>query len=138
MITELVRKEKLTYWKELWRQRASSMKPNRIDGTALNGYFREKYAPTQFWDKRFEEVVKFNLSERYGNEAADSSDIVCYSVESDVLVGIDLNTGFFHVESEDIEKCIPIYDDLFVKRGLDDEDLQNYVLTGQYIELSDK
>ena len=83
-------------------------------------------------------VVKWNLTELYGKVAAGTANIICYLVDADVYVGIDLVTGFFHIESKHIEKCIPIYDDLYVKRGLDKSDLQNYVLVGQYMELSDR
>lgn len=58
-------------------------------------------------------------------------------VIDNIYVGIDLDTGFFQVESKDIQRCVPIYDDLFVTRGLSALDLQNYVITGQYIELTD-
>lgn len=40
------------------------------------------------------------------------------------LVGIDLSTGEFHIESENIEEVMPLHDDLFVYRGLDEEDLK--------------
>ena len=32
---------------------------------------------------------------------------------------------------------IPIYDDLFITRGLSKEDLQNYVIVGQFLELKE-
>lgn len=50
-------------------------------------------------------------------------------------MGIDLTTGEFHVESENIEKVIQIYDDLFAYRGLDAADLKNYFLVAEYIKL---
>ena len=53
-----------------------------------------------------------------------------------VLVGIDLCTGEFHVESENIEEVVPIYDDLFAYRGLDEEDLKNIFLVAEYIKLT--
>ncbi|MGN0591534.1 hypothetical protein [Ruminococcus sp.] len=138
MITAPISKDKLDYWKQIWQEKISSLKPNRISGIQLNKYFQNKYSPTLYENKSFQEIVKFNLIERYGEEASSSSNIICYLVNADVYVGIDLGTGFFQVESKDIEKCIPIYDDLYVKRGLDKDDLQNFVLVGQYIELLDR
>ena len=135
MITECVTKERIDYWKQLWQEKVSTLKPNRISGILLKEYFQNKYSPTSFEDKDFLDAVKFNFIERYGEKAADFSNIICYSVDEDVHVGIDLSTGFFHIESNNIEKCISIYDDLYVKRGLDNDDLQNFVLVGQYIEL---
>lgn len=138
MITGPISKNKLDYWKQIWQEKISTLKPNRISGIQLNKYFQKKYSSTFYEDKSFQEIIKLNLIERYGEEVASSSNIVCYLVNEDVYVGIDLSTGFFQVESKDIEKCIPIYDDLYVKRGLDKDDLQNFVLVGQYIELSDR
>lgn len=135
MITAPVTSEQLDYWKQLWKDNISFLKPNRITGTELNDYFQEKYSPTSFEDSDFHEVVKYNLLQRYDDKTVDSPRIICYLVDIDIYVGIDLSTGFFHIESENIEKCIPIYNDLFVKRGLDKDDIQNYVLVGQYIEL---
>ncbi len=137
MITEPVTKEQLDRWKKLWEDNRDSIQTNRITGQELDKYFRKKYLPQIFEDKAFKEAVKENLLNRYGEEAAVSSRIICYLANSDIYVGIDLNTGFFHLESENIEKCVPIYDDLFIKRGLDEADLHNYVLTGQYIELAE-
>lgn len=138
MITAPVSKDKLDRWKQIWQEKAPSMKPNRISGSQLNEYFQGKYSPTLYANKRFQRVVKWNLTELYGKVAAGTANIICYLVDADVYVGIDLVTGFFHIESKHIEKCIPIYDDLYVKRGLDKSDLQNYVLVGQYMELSDR
>ena len=138
MITESVTNKQLEYWKQLWKENISSIKPNQITGAELNDYFQNKYSPTLYENTDFEEVVKFNLLQRYGDTTVVSSRIICYLVNTDIYVGIDLNTGFFHIESKNIEKCIPIYDDLFVKRGLDKNDIQNFVLVGQYIELTEK
>ena len=138
MITEPVTKQKLDYWKQLWIKQKSVIKPNRITGAELNEYFYTKYSPTIIEDRDFKEVVLFNLSQRYDDAETSESDIICYTLETDIYVGIDLKTGFFHIESEHIEKCVPIYDDLFVTRGLSIDDMQNYVLVGQYIELSSK
>ncbi len=138
MITECVTKEKIDYWKQLWQEKISTLKPNRISGSLLKDYFENKYSPTLYENKDFLDAVKFNLIERHGEKASDFSNIICYLVDEDVYVGIDLSTGFFHIESKNIEKCIPIYDDLYVKRGLDKDDLQSFVLVGQYIELLDE
>lgn len=138
MITESVTNKQLKRWKQLWKENISSITPDKISGTELNDYFQNKYSPTLCENTDIEEVVKLGLLQRYGDTAAASSRIICYLVDTDIYVGIDLNTGFFHVESENIEKCIPIYDDLFVKRGLDKNDMQNFVLVGQYIELTEK
>ena len=58
----------------------------------------------------------------------------CYE-KNGVLLGIDLVSGEFFVESRNPEKAAALYDDLFVFRGLDESDLKNDVLVGQYLEL---
>ncbi len=61
--------------------------------------------------------------------------IVAYKAkDSSVLVGIDLVTGFFHIEGKDINRVAEIYDDLFLFRGLDETDIKNYFLVAQYIQ----
>ena len=49
---------------------------------------------------------------------------------------MDLTTGFFQVESEDPAASARVYDDLFVYRGLDAADLENFFLVAQYVTLS--
>jgi hypothetical protein len=56
-----------------------------------------------------------------------------YIFLDDIYVGIDLTSGEFQIECEDINSVIPIYDDLFAFRGLDDDDIQNYFLVAQYL-----
>ena len=47
-------------------------------------------------------------------------------------MGIDLNTGFFQVECEDIDKMKIIWDDLFIVRGLGEEDIENLIRLTDY------
>jgi hypothetical protein len=47
-----------------------------------------------------------------------------------------LISGEFQIECEYVNSIIPIYDDLFVFRGLDNDDIQNYYLVAQYITLT--
>lgn len=134
MITSEVTKEQLQKWQKLFHEKSSVLKPNRISGTELDAYFQKKYIPQILNDNSFKEIISLNSKEQYNETQA--TNINAYII-GEVYVGIDLVTGFFQVESEDIQKCIPIYDDLFVTRGLNASDLQNYVLTGQYIELTE-
>jgi hypothetical protein len=46
----------------------------------------------------------------------------------DIILGIDLETGFFHVEGSSL-----LWDELFAFRGLDEDDLNNYYLVAEYI-----
>ena len=137
MITYKVDENKLRFWKELYEKKSKFLKPNRISGSNLNTYFQDKY-PTQNYDNiKFKEVENLNSKEHFHENAGNINDIFAYKLNGNIYVGIDLKTGFFHIESEDVSKSISIYDDLFITRGLSKEDLQNYVIVGQFLELKE-
>lgn len=131
--------EEITEWKRIFEANHSIMKPNRKNGNEVIRYFKEKY-PYQFLDNaKFQEVVAQNI---LMNEISRSKlpngvlpNIQSYQID-DVLIGIDLISGEFHMECENMEKCVPIYDDLFVYRGLDEEDLKNFFLVAEYVRLT--
>ncbi len=135
MITRPITKKQLAVWQSLWQQRRADMQPNRISGVQLNAYFREKYQPQPFENTAFAEVVRRNITEYTG--VSINPEIVTYQLHDTILIGIDLLTGYFHVESEDTAAMAAIWDDLFVARGLSETDLENYVLTAQYILLKE-
>ena len=62
-------------------------------------------------------------------------DVRCYRT-GNALVGIDLVSGAFHVEAVDMAEAIPVYNDLFVFRGLSEDDLKNFVLVAEYVRLT--
>ena len=62
-------------------------------------------------------------------------DIRCYRT-GNALVGIDLVSGAFHVEAVDMAEAIPVYNDLFVFRGLSEDYLKNFVLVAEYVRLT--
>ena len=93
-------------------------------------YFREKYHPAAVAPEAFREVVFLNAQEQ-----TPEPDIAVYTLPGDVWVGIDRVSGYFHVECEDMAKAVPVWDDLFLQRGLNRQDLANYVVTGQYLQL---
>lgn len=62
-------------------------------------------------------------------------DIRCYRT-GNALVGIDFVSGAFHVEAVDMAEAIPVYNDLFVFRGLSEDDLKNFVLVAEYVRLT--
>lgn len=64
--------------------------------------------------------------------------ISTYILDDNLYVGIDLKSGFFQVECEDIKKMTLIWDDLFLTRGLGTDDVNNYFLVAQYITLLNK
>ena len=134
MITSQITEQQLAQWKALYQSHVGVLKPNRISGAALDEYFREKYQPVKTTNAAFQEVVLRNVQEN--ESSADISKIVVYILNDEIYVGIDLISGFFQVECEDISKMASIWDDLFVTRGLSACDLENFVVTAQYILLA--
>ncbi|MBP3325105.1 MAG: hypothetical protein J6L77_01625 [Coprococcus sp.] len=136
MITTKVTEKQLTEWQKIYEQKKSTLGTNRISAYQLDEYFRKKYTPISYDNNVFREVVYQNAKQKSPETAI--TDIAIYVVRDNVFVGIDLHSGYFHVESKDIKECIPVWDDMFVKRGLNEPDLTNYVTTAQYVILSEK
>lgn len=92
-------------------------------------YFRESYAYQRLEKAEPLKAALLNFTQDDGDKKMRAEDayanIRCYRVE-DVLVAIDVCTGNFHVECENIEKAVPIYDDLFVYRGLGAEGIKTF------------
>lgn len=126
-------------WKNVFEMYHSVLKPNRKSGDEVDRYFREKYPHQPFDNAEFREIASLNITENdhFRNKLPKDTLPKIQSYRTgDVLVAIDLCTGEFHVESENIEDVIPIHDDLFVYRGLDAEDLENFFLVAEYVKLS--
>lgn len=141
MLTSEPTIEMVQKWKLIYNENRNRLTPNRKSGAELNDYFCHKYCFKKFECLTFSDVVKFNIMENEPNREklpqGVAPQIVTYREKgSSILVGIDLVTGFFHVEGKDINRVAEIYDDLFLFRGLDDKDLKNYFLVAQYIQCS--
>ena len=141
MLTMSPSEEMIKEWKELYQEHRKALSSNRKSGMEVDAYFREQYAPVIFDSDEFKKVVEANiLANAYEQEKlpeGKAPQIVCYKIERDnIMVGIDLLTGYIHVESENIDKAEGVYNDLFVFRGLDEKDLENFFLVAQYIKLT--
>lgn len=139
MITSEVTPGMLEEWKRIFDLHRSKLSPNRKKGIEVDDYFRNRYTYQILDSPRFKNVVELNIMENEHSRRKLSKrmkpDIHTYRVR-DVLVGIDTVSGEFCVECEEIEKAITVYDDLFVYRGLDEDDLKNYVLVAEYVKLT--
>ena len=141
MLTKEPTSEMIAEWKMIFEKYHSTLTPNRKSGYEVDNYFREKYSYQLFDNAEFQQMVSLNITE---NDFLRSKlpkgvlpNIQSYQT-GEAFVAIDLCTGEFHVESENIEEVIPIFDDLFVYRGLDEDDLKNYFLVAEYVKLSKK
>ena len=139
MLTVKPTAEMLAEWKRIFEAHHAAMKPNRKTGTEVDQYFRNKYAHQVFNDAAFQEIVALNITENaFSRNKLPKSvlpNIKSYKT-GNALVGIDLSTGEFHIESKNIEEVMPLHDDLFVYRGLDEEDLKNIFLVAEYVKLT--
>lgn len=139
MLTDKPTAEMLAEWKRIFEAHHATMKPNRKAGTEVNQYFRNKYDHQVFNDTAFQEIVALNITENefYRNKLPKDvlPNIKSYKT-GNALVGIDLSTGEFHIEGENIEEVMLLHDDLFVYRGLDEEDLKNIFLVAEYVKLT--
>lgn len=134
MITTEVTSEQIENWKKIYSENKNNLVVNRICGKELNDYFVEKYHPIKEAPSQFVDTVILNAKENGEQEPIISA----YILDGNIYVGIDLNAGFFQVECEDIDKMKIIWDDLFIVRGLSEEDIENYVIAAQYILLQNK
>lgn len=134
MITAEVTSVQIENWKKIYFENKNKLVENRISGKALDKYFVEKYHPIKEAPSQFVDIVILNARENNEQEPIVSA----YELEGNIYVGIDLNSGFFQVECEDVDKMKAIWDDLFFTRGLSEKDIDNYVIASQYILLQNK
>ena len=126
MLTTEPTSEMIAEWKQIFEAHHSTLTPNRKFGHEVDQYFREKYIYKIFNNAEFQKIAMLNILENefFRNKLPEDTlpNIQSYKT-GNVLVAIDLYTGEFHVESERTEEAVQVYDDLFLYRGLDEEDL---------------
>ena len=99
--------EMIQEWKCIYNENRDKLKPNRKSGAEINDYFCNKYRFEKLDSLSFHDVVEFNIMKNESNREklpqGAVPQIVAYKAkDSSVLVGIDLVTGFFHIEGKDI------------------------------------
>ena len=131
--------EMIQEWKRVFAAEQQSLSPNRKTGAEVDAYFRAHYPLFEVFDSaEWREMVteEILLSPPHAEKLPPGNmpEIAVYRM-GDVYAAIDLVTGHFHIECEDIGRIVPIFDDLFLYRGLDKADLQNYFLVAEYVRL---
>ena len=141
MLTTKPTAKMIKEWLRVYSDYREQLFANNKTGEEVNAYFFAKYKPDTFTQAEFKKVVLYNIMENAHNKEklplGVSPNIATYKAGK-ILVGIDLVTGFFHAEGEDIAAVAEIYDDLFMYRGLDEKDLDNYFLVAQYVQLKQR
>lgn len=141
MLTQKPTADMVKKWKKIFDENQRFMKENRKTGIDIDSYFRNKYPFIVLEASEYADIVAANIVQNEFNSEklpeGEQPIIKTYRVDN-VLVGIDIVTGYFQIECENIQKVVPIYDDLFVYRGLDKFDLQNYYLVAEYVRLTQR
>lgn len=150
MLNHAATEEDVSSWKRTYAEYRDRLKPNRKSGAELYDYLSSRYRLLPVDDARADRTVVSNILE---NEAF-ARDLpkgakpcpVCSFVEPvgaaetlyrnrdalyygcEILVGIDLSSGYFLVEGSDL-----LWDELYCYRGLNENDLNNFYSVAEYV-----
>ena len=150
MQTTQATQEDIARWKRVFAEYKPRLKPNRISGAALYAYLESRYPLLMMEDKRADQVVIGNIlnNECFASllPAGEQPEPVCCAIEPvgsglalyraqdavfsgcDIIVGIDLVSGYFLVEGSSL-----LWDELYAHRGLNEVDLENFYCVAEYI-----
>lgn len=142
--------EMIEMWKEVWNDFKDKLCPNRKTGKEIVAYLKDKYFLEELHDDNAKQIVINNIlyNKPYADRlpvGAEPSVVTFIVVNEDngkllyenqdeifkgnnIFVGVELETGFFCVEGSS-----HLWDELYVFRGLDKTDIQNYYCVGEYI-----
>ncbi len=135
MITSQITKEQLIEYRKLYDTYKNQLFENRVSGDVLLKYIKDNYCVKEVFDKTILNVITDNIlmNDIYKEKLPKDKlpNPKCFYIEDDkeILVGIDTITGFFYVEGSSM-----LFDKLNAIRGLDNKDLTNYVIVGEYIQ----
>ena len=142
--------EMVQEWKAIHVEYRDRLYPNRKNAKEIVNYLREKYPLIEVSDAARDQMVIDNVlmnephneklpkgknphpvvfqiqNNASGKKLYDKQDKIFKGLP--IIVGIELETGFFHVEGSS-----ELWDELFAFRGLDEADLENYYLVAEYI-----
>lgn len=135
MQTTLMTKEEIRAYKKLYEEYHDKLHPNRKSGRELVKYLKERYPIEEIDNEEFKDVVKDNVIENEcfrdklpDNQLPDPVVYVWHKEGKDVYIGIDIVSGYYHIESDE-----DLFDELCAVQGLDEKDLENYFCVAQYI-----
>ena len=156
MITRKPTPDILAEWKNVFEQYKDLLQPNRKSGTDLLDYLQSNYSLTEITDAEVLSVILENVTnstvfseklpdgqqplpkafylENIGNgqkfylsENKDPLDLWGGEIAK-IFVGVDVSSGFCMVEGSTM-----LGDELRVFQGIDEKDLENYVVVADYI-----
>lgn len=151
MLREEATSEMFNKWKDIHKEYKDRLLPNRRNALEVIAYLKNKYSVIEIKDEKWREVVIDNAINNicYSSKLPigkkphalvfkipnEKTAQVLYQKkeelkDEEIYVGIELETGYIHVEGSSF-----LYDELFVFRGLDEKDLENYFMVAEYITL---
>lgn len=150
VITSIVTEKKLVERREIYKRFKDKLVPNKKSSHEVLDYLIDKYILDELMDKRYLSLVSNAvLSNEFFKQKLlpmqvpdpvffklrnDGAEKLIYELQEDcwgknpVLIGIDLITGFVHVEGS----CL-LSDEIYAFQGIDEFDLKNYVRVAEYI-----
>jgi hypothetical protein len=142
--------EMVQEWKALYSEYRDKLSPNRKPAHEIVKYLRDKYPLADITDASWGQTVIDNvvMNDPYKEKLPEGKkpSPVVFKIEnissgkrlyeqqdeifngSPIVAGIDLETGYFHVEGSS-----DLWDELFAFRGLDEADLENFYLVAEYV-----
>jgi len=150
MQTTQATQEDIARWKRVYEEYRPRLRSNRISGAALFAYLESRYPLLYMEDTRADQVLIDNIlkNECFASQlpSGEQPEPVCCAIEPvgtglalyhaqdavfsgcDIIVGIDLVSGYFLVEGSSL-----LWDELYAHRGLNEDDLNNSYSVAEYI-----
>ena len=161
MITQRPTEEMIAQWKAVWRENKDRLSLNRKTGVQVLEYLQKRYPLTELSDPEALKAIACDVTMNeywaeklpagtapsprafylenegagrrfYLPENRDDPELWGGSVER-IFVGVDLASGFYMVEGSTL-----LWDELRAFQGLDEKDLQNFVMVAQYLEAQER
>lgn len=132
MLVKAATPELIEEWKNIYEQYHPFLIPNRKSGEELITYLESRYQVKPIQNDEAKQIVIDNIMSNlaFKEKLPEGSVPIpkTYTIGDAIFVGIDIITGYFHVEGSE-----EIYDDLYAYRGLDEKDLENYFMVAEYV-----
>jgi len=150
MMMEKPTPEMVNKWRAVWNEYKGKLLPNRKSGKDVVEYLKNKYILGEMHDDKAKQVVINNVlyNKPYAEKLPLGAQLsaVTFIIENknngkflyenqdeifkgiNIFVGVEMETGFFLVEGSSI-----LWNELYVFRGLDEKDIQNFVCVAEYI-----
>ena len=118
-------------WKAIYETERPHLKPNAITGEALTRYIEDRFAVQPSEDESLQNAVRGMLAQSaLVRQKVGDGEVrpVAYRIDDGTVIGVDLLTGIFIVQDN-----MAVRDELTYVRGLDESDLENVLLTVDWI-----